>query len=207
MQIPKKNCNYCPRLNNFITIQKDKYPQWHNAPVQSFGPITAKYLIVGLAPGLQGANRTGRPFTGDYAGDILYKSLLDHNLLSGKYDVNGQDNLISHNIRITNTVRCVPPQNTPTNQEQKSCRYFLIEEINHMPNLTAILTLGLIAHKNIIQVFNLKNKNYIFKHGKHHAINNKITLINSYHCSKYNIYTKRLTQKQFDVIIADIKKY
>jgi len=202
---PEKNCLYCPRLINYRKLYKIKEPNWHNAPVPSFGKINAKLLIVGLAPGLKGANKTGRPFTGDYAGNLLYSSLLKNKLALGIYKAHKNDNLKLISTRITNSVRCVPPQNKPNSTEKLNCRKFLISEINNMKNLKIILALGKIAHEEILKVFNLTLNKNKFEHGKVHYIKNNIKLYDSYHCSKYNTQTKRLTYKMFHDIIDKIK--
>ena len=203
---PKNNCQLCSRLKEFRDSNKSINKNWFNKPVPSFGSENAKILIVGLAPGLKGANRTGRPFTGDYAGNILYESLIKNNLAKGYFNKDGFDNLKLNNCRITNSVRCVPPQNKPNSYEIKKCNFFLKNEINNLNKLKIILTLGRIAHISVIQSLNLKNSKYIFKHGKIHRING-YTIINSYHCSQYNIFTKRLTPKEFDKIIKLVKNY
>ena len=204
MIVPNKNCSLCNRLKNYRNKYKKLKPTWHNSPVDSFGKISSEILIVGLAPGLQGANKTGRPFTGDHAGNTLYPSLIKYKLAEGKYKEINNDDLNLKNTRITNSVRCVPPQNKPNNSERINCRKFLKSEIQNMKNLKIILTLGLIAHEEILKIFNLKISLNKFKHGKTHYINKNISLFNSYHCSRYNINTKRLTPKMFDKIIKSI---
>ncbi len=202
---PKKNCSYCPRLINYRKLYTIKKPNWHNAPVPSFGKINSKLLIVGLAPGLKGANKTGRPFTGDYAGDLLYSSLLKSKLALGNYNTYKNDNLKLLNTRITNSVRCVPPKNKPNYEEKLNCRKFLISEIHNMKNLKIILALGKIAHEEVLKVFNLTLNKNKFEHGKVHYLKNNIKVYDSYHCSKYNTQTKRLTYKMFYDIIDKIK--
>lgn len=203
---PKTNCSLCNRLYSFRNNNILKYPKWFNKPVQSFGSKKSQILIVGLAPGLKGANRTGRPFTGDYAGDVLYPLLLKNNLASGKFDKNGSDNLVLKNCRITNSVRCVPPKNKPTNEEINICNAFLTSEINNLRDLKIILTLGRIAHIAVLKSLKLKNSKYTFGHDKVHKVENYI-IINSYHCSKYNIFTKRLSINNFNKIIKKTKDY
>ena len=202
---PKKNCSFCPRLKKYRYININNNPNWHNAPVQSFGNLKSKLLIVGLAPGLKGANRTGRPFTGDYAGNLLYPTLINYKLAEGNYYPEIKDNLKLINTRITNSVRCVPPQNKPNLQEKEKCRKFLISEINNMKNLRIILSLGKIAHEETIKVFRLTLNKFKFKHGNVHFLNNNIKLYNSYHCSRYNTQTRKLTTKMFNKIIENIK--
>lgn len=206
MIIPNKNCRLCNRLKNYRNKYRKLYPTWHNSPVESFGEIDSKILIVGLAPGLQGANKTGRPFTGDHAGNTLYPALIKYNLASGSYGKTNYDNINLKNIRITNSVRCVPPENKPNSSERNNCRKFLKSEIFNMKNLEIILVLGLIAHEEVLKVFDLKASNNKFKHGKIHNIKNNIIMLNSYHCSRYNINTNRLTIEMFNEIIRTITK-
>ena len=201
----KKNCSLCPRLTGYRNSNINHNPNWHNAPVQSFGKLESELLIVGLAPGLKGANRTGRPFTGDYAGDLLYSTLKYYKLAKGKYCPKNNDNLLLINTRITNSVRCVPPKNKPNIREKENCRKFLISEINNMKNLKIILSLGKIAHEETIKVFNLTLSKFKFKHGNIHYLNENIKLYNSYHCSRYNTQTKKLTTKMFFQVINKIK--
>jgi len=203
---PNKNCSLCNRLKNYRNRYKKLEPTWHNSPVESFGDIDSKILIVGLAPGLQGANKTGRPFTGDHAGNTLYPSLIKNKLAEGTYKENYNDGLTLKNIRITNSVRCVPPNNKPTNSERINCRKFLRSEIQNMKNLKIILTLGIIAHEEVLKIFDLKIALNKFEHGKIHYIHKTLLIFNSYHCSRYNINTKRLTPDMFDKIIKSISK-
>ena len=177
------------------------YPNGHNAPVPSFGDINSQLLIVGLAPGLMGANMTSRPFTGDYAGQILYPALIKNNLAVGIYQENINDTLQLVNTRITNAVRCVPPQNKPTASEINTCRNFLAEEILSMQNLRVILTLGQIAFNSVSKICNLKN--YHFAHGAIHDCQ-QYKIISSYHTSRYNINTNRLSPQMFDNIIKQV---
>ena len=180
-------------------------PSWHNKPVKSFGSINSKILIVGLAPGKKGANRTGRPFTGDGAGETLFKSLIKHNLAIGDYNINAEDNLTLIDCRITNIVKCVPPKNRPTGEEFNNCKQFLENEIKEMINLKKILALGRDAYNNIIQYYGLpKNKN-LFKHQSIVELPDNKILVGSYHCSRYNTNTKRLTNEMFDNVINFIK--
>jgi len=206
MLIPDKNCSLCDRLKNFRYKYRKLEPTWYNSPVESFGSIDSKILIVGLAPGLQGANKTGRPFTGDHAGNTLFPTLIRNKLAFGSYKEINNDGLNLHNTRITNSVRCVPPKNKPNALERNNCRKFLKSEINSMKNLAVILALGLIAHEEILKVFDLKAKSNKFKHGKIHNINSNLIMLNSYHCSRYNINTNRLTLEMFDKIIKKISE-
>ena len=202
---PNKNCSKCRRLYNFRKKNQSNNPDWFNAPVPTFGELSSSLLIVGLAPGLQGANKTGRPFTGDYAGDLLYKTISKFNFSKGKYAGTIDDSLKLKDCTITNAVRCVPPQNKPISEEINNCNNFLKKTIEIHKNLKVIIALGLIAHKSIISALNLKQKLYKFKHGNKHKIDNLI-LIDSYHCSRYNTNTGRLNQEMFEKIFFEAKK-
>ena len=202
---PNKNCSKCRRLYNFRKKNQSNNPDWFNAPVPTFGELSSSLLIVGLAPGLQGANKTGRPFTGDYAGDLLYKTINKFNFSKGKYARTIDDSLKLKDCTITNAVRCVPPQNKPISEEINNCNNFLKKTIEIHKNLKVIIALGLIAHKSIISALNLKQKLYKFKHGNKHKIDNLI-LIDSYHCSRYNTNTGRLNQEMFEKIFFEAKK-
>ena len=203
---PKKDCGLCPRLVSFRERYQASDPDWFNGAVPAFGGSTAQILVVGLAPGLQGANRTGRPFTGDYAGDLLYASLLKAGLAAGTYDKHIDDGLELINCRITNAVRCVPPENKPTGAEQKACRPFLVAEIGALTDLKALLALGKIAHDAVVRTFELKMADYAFAHGAQHELPNGLLLADSYHCSRYNVNTGRLTEAMFDDVITALKK-
>jgi uracil-DNA glycosylase len=189
-------------LVNFRSENRLKYPDFHNAPVPSFGALTANLLIVGLAPGLKGANASGRPFTGDYAGIILYNALLKAGLARGIYEEKKGDGLELIDCRISNAVRCVPPENKPEPAEIKACNGFLKNEIESMPNLKMILSLGLISHNAVLRALGHKLSHAKFSHGSVHQLSPKLTLIDSYHCSRYNINTGVLTPEMFDQVIA-----
>jgi len=176
-------------------------PTWFNAPVPSFGPTTARLLIVGLAPGLQGANRTGRPFTGDYAGVLLYDTLTRFDFTRGTYGAHPDDGLELVDARITNAVRCVPPENKPTGPEIATCRRFLTATIAEMPNLAAIVALGRIAHDTVVAAYGQRPKTIAFGHGASHALGG-VTLFSSYHCSRYNTNTGVLTPEMFRAVFA-----
>jgi uracil-DNA glycosylase family 4 len=206
MLTPVHDCPACPRLAIFRADNRQRFPTWHNGPVPSFGSLEAKLLIVGLAPGLRGANQTGRPFTGDYAGDTLYGALLRHGLATGTYGERPDDGLTLVNTRITNAVRCVPPENKPTPAEIKSCRPFLDAEFASMANLKLILALGLVSHRSIGARFNIPASRLPFKHGLAQPLPGGLTLVASYHCSRYNTNTGRLTEEMFDAVIADLAK-
>jgi len=200
------SCNKCPRLKALLEKSRQDNPNWYNAPVPSFGTIDAEILVLGLAPGLRGANRTGRPFTGDFAGHTLYKTLSSYGFASGIYDPNGADTLSLINIRISNAVRCVPPKNKPISSEINNCRAFLSTELKRMRRLKVILCLGRIAHDTLIRHFKLPPKNYLFDHCKSHLIKPDLLLLNSYHCSRYNMNTGRLTQEMFEDVFIKLKR-
>ena len=204
-KIAPLNCKICTRLASYIDDQRAAHPDWHNAPVPSFGPATARLLIFGLAPGLRGANATGRPFTGDHAGLTLYKTLLSNGLATGSYAPDGNDDLVLPDLRISNAVRCVPPQNKPTSEEVRNCRPFLEKELAKMKQLKVILSLGKISHDSILRHFGQKLSAYPFGHGAEHQLPNGLLLIDSYHCSRYNTQTGRLAQDMFDDIFTLIK--
>ena len=200
--LPSRDCLLCPRLAGFREAQRAKFPDWFNAPVPSFGPTDARLLIVGLAPGLRGANRTGRPFTGDYAGDLLYRSLQKFGFATGDYAAHAQDGLVLRRARITNAVRCVPPQNRPEPAEIAACGRFLVAEFARLPKLKAILALGSIAHNAVLAVKALRRAAYPFAHGAMHELPDGLVLADSYHCSRLNTNTGKLTVAMFEAVIA-----
>jgi uracil-DNA glycosylase len=200
---PGRDCPRCARLVEFRKHCRKKEPDWYNAPVPSFGPVDAHLLIVGLAPGLQGANRTGRPFTGDYAGVLLYETLQQFNFAHGTYAARPDDGLTLTDCRITNAVRCVPPENKPTPAEIATCRDFLLPTIAEMKNLRAILALGRIAHDSTLTAFAVKKSAAPFSHGGKHKLDH-VTLFSSYHCSRYNTNTGVLTPQMFRNVFSDI---
>lgn len=197
---PDKNCLFCSRLSDFRKENRQRFPEKYNAPVPSFGSADARLLIVGLAPGLRGANFTGRPFTGDFAGELLYSTLLEYGFATGKYSARPDDALELRDCRITNAVRCVPPGNKPAGAEISACNRFLTEEITSMTNLRVILCLGRISHDAVLKACGLKRANFSFSHGSEHELSEGKTLIDSYHCSRYNTQTKRLTFEMFAAI-------
>ncbi len=203
---PSRDCPLCPRLVSFRQKWRKEAPDWHNAPVAPFGPGNARLLIVGLAPGLQGANRTGRPFTGDWAGDLLYATLLDFGFATGIYDERPDDGLELVDARIVNAVRCVPPQNKPTGQEIATCRSFLIEELADLKNVKAMVLLGRIAHDSMLRTLGIKAAAAPFGHGAEHDAG-RIRLFDSYHCSRYNTNTGRLTEEMFHAVFRRVKEY
>lgn len=202
--IPDPNCSACPRLVQFRNDTRLQFPDWHNAPVPSFGPLTAELLIIGLAPGLRGANRTGRPFTADYAGDLLYSTLINYGFATGPYDRRSDDGLCLVNARITNAVRCVPPENKPTGQEITTCRQFLTSELTSLPSVRVIVALGRIAHESVLRTLNLPLSKYPFGHNKLHRLTDHLSLVDSYHCSRYNTSTGRLTESMFHEVFKSV---
>lgn len=203
---PCRNCQICDKLVKFRNENKEKFPTFFNAPVPCFGEITSEFLVLGLAPGLQGANQTGRPFTKDYAGLVLYPALKKFGFAKGEYKEHKNDGFELLNCRITNSVKCVPPQNKVTTEEVKNCSKFLISELENMPNLKVVLTLGLVAHNALLSVLGYKKSEYKFSHGMIHRLEkHNIIMLNSYHTSRYNINTNRLTYKMFDEIIEKAK--
>jgi uracil-DNA glycosylase len=201
---PGRNCPLCPRLQEFREHWRQQEPEWFNAPVSSFGPATARLLIVGLAPGLQGANRTGRPFTGDYAGVLLYDTLLRYGFARGSYQAHPDDGLELVDARITNAVRCVPPENKPTGTEIATCRTFLAGTIAEMPRLQAIVVLGRIAHDAVVAVLGARRSDAPFGHGARHDVR-RLKLFCSYHCSRYNTNTGVLTREMFRNVFAGVR--
>ncbi|MGY3615804.1 uracil-DNA glycosylase [Bradyrhizobium sp. USDA 10063] len=201
---PDRNCPLCPRLAEFRAEARAKQPGWFNSPVPSFGDADARLLVVGLAPGLQGANRTGRPFTGDYAGDLLYATLLEFGFAKGVYEARPDDGLRLIDCRISNAVRCVPPQNKPLPIEIATCRKFLAATIATMPRLRAIVLLGRIAHESTVKALGLRNAAAPFAHGAVHKAGS-INLYDSYHCSRYNTNTGVLTPKMFRDVFAQVR--
>jgi len=206
MAEPGRNCPRCRRLVEFRKTLRANEPTWFNAPVPSFGPIDARLLIVGLAPGLKGANRTGRPFTGDYAGNMLYETLLHFKFARGRYEGRPDDGLELIDARITNAVRCVPPENKPTPAEITACRSFLKATIAEMPKLSAIVALGRIAHDTTLAALSAKRTSAEFSHGAQATVAH-YRLFSSYHCSRYNTNTGVLTPKMFRAVFADVRAY
>jgi uracil-DNA glycosylase family 4 len=203
---PGRDCALCPRLEGFRRESRAREPLWFNAPVPSFGSQTARLLIVGLAPGLQGANRTGRPFTGDHAGVLLYDTLSRFGFTKGTYAARPDDGLELLDARITNAVRCVPPENKPTGGEITTCRDFLKATIAEMPNLRAIVTLGRIAHDTAVVAMAARRSEVPFGHGASHVIGS-MRLFDSYHCSRYNTNTGVLTTEMFRAVFAQVREF
>ncbi|MBR3501990.1 MAG: uracil-DNA glycosylase [Alphaproteobacteria bacterium] len=204
---PDFSCMGCPRLLGFRAQNQQKFPKYHNGPVESFGELTAQILIVGLAPGLNGANQTNRPFTNDYAGDVLYPALKKYGFASGNYGKIKNDGFELLNVRVTNSVRCVPPQNKVTADEITACRPYLQQEIAAMTNLKVILCLGAVSHGAVLQALNYKKSAYKFAHGAEHILpQHNIVLVDSYHTSRYNINTNVLTLQMFDEVVEKLHK-
>ena len=200
-----RDCPLCPRLVSFRKANQRAEPSWHNGAVASFGPDGARLLIVGLAPGLKGANRTGRPFTGDFAGDLLYATLLEFGFARGGYKASPDDGLNLTDCMITNAVRCVPPENKPTPAEINTCRPFLASRIGALPHLAVILALGRIAHDSTLAALGAKKSAYPFAHGARHAVRPALVLYDSFHCSRYNTNTGRLTPAMFRAVLKAIR--
>jgi uracil-DNA glycosylase family 4 len=206
---PGGDCPLCPRLAGFRDENRARFAAapdgpWHNAPVPSFGGLEAPLLIVGLAPGLRGANRTGRPFTGDWAGDLLYATLLRFGLATGTYDERPDDGLALAGVRICNAVRCVPPENKPTPAEITTCNGFLAAELAAMKHLRVILALGAIAHGAVLRAAGQRQAAFRFAHGAMHRLPGGAILADSYHCSRYNTNTGRLTEAMFITVFEQI---
>ena len=202
--LPDRDCPLCPRLAAFRAAQRAAHPDWFNAPVPSFGDPAPALLIVGLAPGLRGANRTGRPFTGDFAGDLLYRTLLKFGLAAGYYGGHAQDGLALRRARIANAVRCVPPQNKPETGELAACRRFLAAELAALPGVKAIHALRALAHLQVLAAKGLRRALYPFAHGAMHELPGGVLLADSYHCSRLNTNTGRLTPAMFEAVIAEL---
>jgi uracil-DNA glycosylase len=202
---PPKLCPLCPRLVAFRDVNRAKAPDWYNGAVPSFGDAGARLLIVGLAPGLNGANRTGRPFTGDYAGELLYGTLLKFGFARGYYAARPDDGLELVDCMITNAVRCVPPENKPTPAEAATCRSFLKTRIAELPDLQGIVALGRVAHDSTLAAFECRKALYPFAHAARHALPSGTALFDSFHCSRYNTNTGRLTTEMFHAVFASVR--
>jgi uracil-DNA glycosylase family 4 len=201
---PPRDCPLCPRLAAFREEQRVAHPDWFNAPVPRFGDPDAWLAIVGLAPGMQGANRTGRPFTGDFAGILLYHTLLKFGLASGEYLERPDDGLTLHGAMIVNAVRCLPPQNKPTLEEIRTCRPFLEGGIADLPNLRVVLALGQIAHQSAVKALGGRLPKAPFGHGNQHRMPSGLILVDSYHCSRYNQNTRVLTPDMFEAVFEKV---
>lgn len=204
---PGRDCSSCPRLVSFRESNRLLFPDWHNAPVASFGAADARLLVVGLAPGLRGANRTARPFTGDYAGDLLYATLARFGFSQGRYDSRADDGLELVDCRITNAVRCVPPENKPVGAEVTACRTFLFDELTVAPRPRVVVALGGVAHGAVLSALELRKSAFKFAHGAMHMIEDGPLLADSYHCSRYNTNTGRLTETMFTEVFAAVRRH
>lgn len=202
---PDRDCPLCPRLAAFRLTQRSLFPDWHNAPVASFGGDDVRLLVVGLAPGLRGANRTGRPFTGDFAGVLLYATLRKFGFARGEYGERSDDGLALVDCRITNAVRCVPPENKPEPAEIAACNRFLVAEIDRLPRLKTVLALGAIAHQAVLTALHERRSAFPFGHGAMHKLSGGLLLADSYHCSRYNTNTGVLTEAMFAHVFASIR--
>jgi len=203
---PPRDCGACPRLAEYRAANRSAFPEWSNAPVASFGEASARLMIVGLAPGLRGANRTGRPFTGDYAGDLLYETLIRFGFAAGVYGRRPDDGLELVDCAIVNAVRCAPPQNKPTPQEIAACRTYLSQSIGALPDLKIVLALGRVAHDTVLRAFGARAADFPFVHGARHALKAEgPRLFDSYHCSRYNTNTGVLTEAMFRDVFTSIR--
>ena len=203
---PPLDCPRCPRLGVFLRELRALHPDWKNAPVRSFGGLDARLLIVGLAPGMHGANRTGRPFTGDYAGELLYSTLLKFGFAQGVFKADPNDGLRLVDARIANAVRCLPPENKPLPAEFTACRPFLQSELAVMPNLKVIVALGKGAHDQVLRALTVRPAGaYPFIHNRLHALPSGLQLADSYHCSRYNTNTGRLTTEMFHNVFTAVR--
>jgi uracil-DNA glycosylase len=196
------DCRSCPRLAEFLDDVKRQHPDYHARPVAPFGDAEARLLIVGLAPGMHGANATGRPFTGDHAGILLYETLYKYGFSTAPVSISKDDGLVLHNCRITNAVKCLPPQNKPVGSEINNCNSFLSAEIQSLPTDSLVLALGSIAHNAVIKALCLRQKEFKFGHNRLHRLTDGIQLLDSYHCSRYNTQTRRLTTEMFKEVFA-----
>lgn len=201
-----KECRLCPRLGTFLDDVQDKYPDYYCRPVAPFGDLQARLLIVGLAPGMHGANRTGRPFTGDYAGILLYETLYKYGFSNQPESVSADDPLELIDCRITNSVKCLPPDNKPVGIEVNTCNRYLARELELLPPPRVVLALGGIAHRAIIRALGLRQARYKFGHAAEHRVEGPFLLLDSYHCSRYNTNTGRLTTAMFEAVFARAKE-
>ena len=202
---PPKHCDRCPRLVAFREETRAREPDWYNGAVPSFGDPSASLLVLGLAPGLKGANRTGRPFTGDYAGELLYTTLAKFGFANDRFAADPGDGLSLVDCMVSNAVRCVPPQNRPTPAEITACRPFLTARLQALPRLRAIVCLGRIAHETLLRTLGERLAAHSFSHGGRHRIAN-LHVFDSYHCSRYNTNTGRLTAEMFEAVFSDVRR-
>lgn len=200
------NCSACPRLAGFLAESRNRHPGYFSRPVPAFGDDHPRLLIVGLAPGLHGANRTGRPFTGDYAGVLLYETLHAFGYASRPVSVAADDGLVLTGCRISNAVKCVPPENKPETGEIKRCNAWLQAELAALPRETTLLALGLVAHKAVLMALGARQSAHPFAHGAAHCLPDGRRLYDSYHCSRYNTQTRRLTPEMFRAVFQRIQE-
>ena len=200
-----RDCLACPRLASHLARVRDMHPRYYARPVPPFGDPKARLLIVGLAPGMHGANRTGRPFTGDHAGILLYETLHKYGFASSPQSVHVRDGLALKNCRITNAVKCLPPGNKPLPKEVVTCNAYLQAELIKLPPKSVLLALGTVAHDAVLRAFKLKRTAYKFGHGNLHTLPGEIHFVDSYHCSRYNTQTKRLTTDMFEAVVRKAK--
>jgi uracil-DNA glycosylase family 4 len=203
---PPRDCALCSRLADYRAANRASFPDWSNAPVESFGDKDARLLIVGLAPGLRGANRTGRPFTGDYAGELLYDTLGRFGFATGVYDRRADDGLKLVDCAIANAVRCAPPQNKPTPQEIAACRGYLTQSLEALKQLKIVLALGRVAHETTLRALGLRPADFPFAHASRRRLHPGLILFDSYHCSRYNTNTGVLTEVMFRDVIASVRR-
>ncbi|MDE1906483.1 MAG: uracil-DNA glycosylase [Rhodospirillales bacterium] len=203
---PGRDCGFCPRLVAYRQEYRALHPDWFNAPVPSFGPLSARLLVVGQAPGVNGANKTGRPFTGDVAGRLLYPALVKFSFAKGLFQERADDGLEMIDCRITNAVRCAPPQHKLETSDKLHCLPYLSSEMAAMPDLRVTLAIGIKAHESVLQGLKLKPSRYPFRHGAKHVLENGVTLADSFHTSQYNVNTGRITQEMFEEIVASIRR-
>ncbi|MGG5808142.1 uracil-DNA glycosylase [Falsiroseomonas sp. CW058] len=201
---PGRDCPLCPRLVEYRLANRATWPGWHNAPVPCWGPRDSRIMVLGMAPGVKGANRTGRPFTGDHAGKLLYATLLKYGLARGEYREDPMDGMELTGVRIVNAVRCVPPQNLPTPAEVATCNRFFVAERDAMPVLRAVLALGLVAHNALLRSLRIPAARHKFAHGALHDLPGGLLLADSYHVSRYNTQTGRLTTEMFEGVVEEL---
>ncbi len=205
IESPARDCALCPRLVAYRVANQAAYPNFFNGPVPSFGATSARFLVVGMAPGVKGANRTGRPFTGDHAGILLYETLIKYGFASGTYRAEPDDGVQLLDTRIINAVRCVPPANLPEPKEVTTCNHYLTAELRGLPNLKVAMALGVLAHAAVLKACGIPVSRFRFAHGAMHKLPDGMILANSYHVSRYNTNTRRLTTEMFETVIAGIK--
>ena len=201
-QLFDPDCRQCPRLAAFLDEVGADHPDYHARPVPAFGDPQARLLVVGLAPGMHGANASGRPFTGDHAGILLYATLHRHGFASAPESLSADDGLQLPDCRITNAVKCLPPQNKPVGSEINTCRQYLEQELRQLAAGSVIVALGSIAHKSVVAALGRRQKDFVFAHAAEHSLPNELVLLDSYHCSRYNTQTRRLTEPMFDAVFA-----